>query len=332
MHGGAISLARQFLKLDKIPDVILATDMLNLPVFLSLTRQKLASTPIALYFHENQLTYPWSDHDRDIDKGRDHHYTFINYTSALAADRIAFNSAYHQRAFLDELPGFLKAFPDRREMNLAKALPQKSRVLPIGLEFSRFDQFKRAASAKEGPPVLLWNHRWEYDKNPEAFLKALLHLTKKNLDFRLILLGERYEQYPPAFDEIQKRFADKLLQAGYAESFSAYAQWVCRADILPVTSKHDFFGISVVEAIYCNLFPILPNRLAYPEHIPPAMRGNHLYESQSDLNQQLEAAVININRIRQVRTELFVKHYDWQSLAPEYDQWLTQLAESHQSN
>ena len=61
--------------------------MLNLPVFKSLIK---SNVKIVLYFHENQITYPWSDNDPDIKLKRDQHYGFINYTSALIADEIIF--------------------------------------------------------------------------------------------------------------------------------------------------------------------------------------------------------------------------------------------------
>ena len=40
MAGGAVELANQFLNLDFRPDLILATDMLDLPTFLSLSRKR----------------------------------------------------------------------------------------------------------------------------------------------------------------------------------------------------------------------------------------------------------------------------------------------------
>ncbi|MCS7260957.1 MAG: DUF3524 domain-containing protein, partial [Anaerolineae bacterium] len=96
MHGGAVTLARQFLQMDLTPDCILATDMLDLTTFLALTRPRTWHVPTALYFHENQLSYPWAPHDRDRIKGQDVHHGFINYASALAADVLFFNSAYHR--------------------------------------------------------------------------------------------------------------------------------------------------------------------------------------------------------------------------------------------
>jgi hypothetical protein len=58
MQGGAVTLAEQARALDAYPDLILASDMLNLPAFLGLTRDVFSGIPVVLYCHENQLTYP----------------------------------------------------------------------------------------------------------------------------------------------------------------------------------------------------------------------------------------------------------------------------------
>src|SRR5512145_270643 len=57
MLGGAVTLAEQYLALDVAPDLIVASDMLDLTTFLALTRPVTAHTRTAVYFHENQLTY-----------------------------------------------------------------------------------------------------------------------------------------------------------------------------------------------------------------------------------------------------------------------------------
>src|SRR5438093_8004810 len=81
MQGGAVTLARLFLDSGLSPDLIVASDMLDLTTFLALTREKTAHVPTAVYFHENQLTYPPGPRQK-----RDLHYGFINYASALAAN------------------------------------------------------------------------------------------------------------------------------------------------------------------------------------------------------------------------------------------------------
>ncbi len=131
MYGGAVSLSKLFLASDLQPDLILATDMLDLTTFLALTRKRTASTPTALYFHENQITYPWSPSDQDIQLGRNNQYGFINFTSALAADAVFFNSRYHQRSFLGALPDFLRQFPDHRELEAIEQIRKKSEVLSL---------------------------------------------------------------------------------------------------------------------------------------------------------------------------------------------------------
>ena len=61
MHGGAVTMARKAIQAvgeGFVPEVILATDYVNLPAFLALTRPHLTDMPVLLYLHENQLTYP----------------------------------------------------------------------------------------------------------------------------------------------------------------------------------------------------------------------------------------------------------------------------------
>ena len=131
MQGGAVTLANKArdLQLEGFtPDVIFATDMVNVPAFLALTRDFLADTPIVLYFHENQLTYPLKE-----DQERDYTYAYINYLSALAADRVVFNSQFHYDEFFDALPDLLRRFPDYTHLRTAQKVRQKSEVIHLGL-------------------------------------------------------------------------------------------------------------------------------------------------------------------------------------------------------
>ncbi|MEZ4484796.1 MAG: DUF3524 domain-containing protein [Syntrophotaleaceae bacterium] len=284
MHGGAVTLARQFLERQEAVDLILASDMLDLTTFLALTRSRSATVPSILYFHENQLTYPWSPRDGDPGKRRDAHYGFVNYASALAADRVLFNSHYHRQAFLEALPGFLGAFPDHRETAGIAQIAAKSQVLPLGLDLQRFEVHRPLPEADpERPPLLLWNHRWEYDKNPQEFFQALFLLQDQGLDFQVAILGESFAEQPPIFAEARDRLGERVVQFGYAADFADYARWLWRADILPVTAIHDFFGISVVQAMHCDCHPLLPKRLAYPEHVPPALQAEYFYDDFDDL-------------------------------------------------
>ncbi|MBN1630135.1 MAG: DUF3524 domain-containing protein, partial [Thermoleophilia bacterium] len=88
MQGGAVTLAARAASAahqaahQAAPTVLLATDMLDLTTFLALAGPPLDRTPVLLYFHENQLTYPLPPGvERDLG------YALKNITSALAARR-----------------------------------------------------------------------------------------------------------------------------------------------------------------------------------------------------------------------------------------------------
>lgn len=327
MHGGAVTLARRFLESTAKPDLMLATDMLDLTTFLALTRKATAEVPTAIYFHENQLTYPWSPQDRDPGEQRDAHYGFINFAGALAADALLFNSHYHRDAFNAALPGFLRAFPDHNELGTLPAIAEKSRVLPLGLDLKRLDQYRPGTEAdKAGPPLILWNHRWEYDKNPAEFFQALSILQEEGMDFEVAILGESFKKTAPVFTEAKRRLGDKVVQFGFAENFADYAAWLWRADILPVHSIHDFFGASVVQAMYCNCRPLLPMRLAYPEHIPNAQHPDYFYTDFENLLRRLRSLLQNPGRATSHAPRSCVEHYDWQQLIPLYDEMFEQIA------
>ena len=60
MQGGAITLAKKYNQISLNPDLIIASSMLDLSSFLSLTRDTTSRVKVVTYFHENQLSYPWS--------------------------------------------------------------------------------------------------------------------------------------------------------------------------------------------------------------------------------------------------------------------------------
>lgn len=318
MYGGAVSLAEQFNHSKLKPDLIVATDMLDLNVFLSLTHKKIKDTPVYIYFHENQLTYPWSATDSSVVEKWDRHYAFKNYASALAADRVLFNSAYHKNSFIEALPKFLDGFPDYKLKDTLNNINAKSQTLHLGLDLGYFDQYNDGIE-KEGDALILWNHRWEYDKGPEKFFQVLMSLKEKGIRFNLAVLGESYEKKPDIFAEAKEVLKDHIVHWGYTQSREEYAHWLHKADILPVTSHQDFFGGSVVEAMYCDTVPLLPKRLAYPEHIPEDLHPTFFYEDIQDLEKRLQKLIINIKIIRKQNIMQYVASYDWKSIISRYD-------------
>ena len=327
MHGGAVTLANKFNKINWRPNLIIATDMLDFTTFLSLTRKKTYNIPAIIYFHENQISYPWSPNDIDVKKNRDSHYGFINYSSALSSDHILFNSNYHMNTFMNELNPFLKNFPDHNELDSINIIKRKSKTLHLGLDLKRFDLKK---IKKKEKPSILWNHRWEYDKNPELFFSILEKVKNEGYKFNLIVIGENFSQSPEIFDRAKKNFKDELIHWGYAKTFELYAELLWRADILPVTSNQEFFGISVMEAIYCGNWPILPNRLTYPELLPEVNHKENIYQDEKDLYKKIINAIVNIENIRRTRLSSIASKFSWDIMVPVYDDFFSNVSLEYQ--
>ena len=328
MHGGAITLAQDFRDMNESFDLILCSDFLNLPVFKALAQDSIGNTPVAMYFHENQITYPWPEHDPDRQMGRDLHYHYINQTSALCSDWCYFNSAYNRDSFIDGVEEYLKKMPDHQNLFTLDTIKEKSSVLHLGCELTKFNKYKDVE--KSSVPNILWNHRWEYDKNPESFFKILYKLKDRRVNFNLIVLGESFSKYPEVFDEAKEKLKNNIVQFGYCDSFEEYAKWLWRSDIMPVTSNQDFFGVSIVEGAYCNAYPILPNRLAYPEIFDISSNPEIFYNDEKDLMNKLKEAIIRTERLKNFSG--IAREHDFNSVAKKYDNEFNLLIKSAEAN
>ena len=289
MHAAAITLSGLFDSLNYAPDVLIVSEMMDVALFKALiSKAGHGHLPILLYLHEIQLCYPISASDEDLKKHFDNHYAFINYTSALAADQLIFNSTFHRDVFLEALPRFLKGFPKPNTIEYHPQLAPKSTGIDPGMAFRKMKPDQGYDNAQ---PIILWNHRWEYDKNPGLFFATLAQLNDLRVDFHLVVLGKSFDNIPKEFAQAREQFSDKILQWGQVQSINDYYTWLDRSDIVVSTSLQDFFGISVVEAIYHRCWPILPNRLAFPEHIPAGLQSECLYDNDADLLPLLRRAV-----------------------------------------
>ena len=333
MEGGAVTLAKKAKDaLDEgfAPDLIFASDMVNLPAFLSLTRPQLSDVPVLLYFHENQLTYPLPE-----DRSRERAYPNINYLSALAADRLVFNSEFHVEEFADALPLLLRDFPDFTNLHTVQQIRDKSQVLHLGMDLRAHDEYdtERTARSAGEPLVVLWNQRWEYDKNPEAFFRTMNRLDDAGYDFRLILAGKHFREQPEEFERAFERYAERILHYGYAEDFAEYSRLLHRADLVVSTSIHEFFGVAIQEAIYCGCHPLLPNRLSYPELIPdslhrPLLHAPVLYEDDDELYEYLAALLGGDERPLPTATLRDIpERLDWSNHIENYDALFESVAE-----
>jgi glycosyltransferase involved in cell wall biosynthesis len=319
MRGAGMLLASRARKRRQPWDVVMASDMMNLAEFRALSG--LADRPHLLYLHENQLDYPLPENDR-----ADLHYGFINLASAQAAERLVFNSRTHRDAFLAAIPRHLSAMPDCKLPDPVPGLRRRGRVLPVGCELHWLR--RHAAGAGDGgPPVILWNHRWEFDKDPDTFFAVVDSLAESGLEFRLILAGECSQVKPKAFLAARQRHKSRILSYGYVPSRQDYARLLGRADIVVSTAVQENFGVSVVEAMACGAWPLLPHRLAYPEVLPAPWHEDCLYTGAEDLKARLTRLLKGTLPAASRRDELGRRmlRYDWASLIGSYDDMVSGL-------
>lgn len=292
-----LSAAELGARVESRPDLILASSMMDLAEFQQAAG--LGDVPTLLYMHENQLTY---DRARpDLERGA------INWRSVLAADRTVFNSRFHLEDFFGTV-GLVEAdhalIEDRRK---------RAAVLPVGIEIDpRLEPPRRDADA----PVILWNHRWEGDKVPLAFVEAIEALG--DLPFRLLLLGNGSDSNrlrPRLVD----RDPDRVIYSGHAPP-QEYPDLLRLSDIAVSTAAQEFFGVSVAEAMAAGAIPLVPNRLAYPELLGSSLRSC-LYQPGTLANRLRDLLADPVSRAA-LRTgaKAAGARFGWRTVAPRYDE------------
>jgi glycosyltransferase involved in cell wall biosynthesis len=298
-------------------DIIFCSDMLNLAEFLGLAPPGIRSLPVVAYFHENQLTYPVR-----FESERDYQFAMTNMTTALAADEVWFNSAFHRDSFLGALEVFLKRMPDNQPFDAIERISLKSRIQSPGVE-----KIEITKKPRTGPIRILWAARWEHDKNPEEFFEALKILKQRQIDFRLSVIGESFRDRPEVFDWAKDFFAGQIDRWGYQEAQSDYYAALAEADVIVSTADHEFFGISVVEAILAGVCPVLPKRLAYPEILGLAENqgaGEFFYENGAA---GLATKLIELAQSESLNNASdIVERFEWSKRATEMDDALESLA------
>lgn len=314
MSAAAVELAEKANGLERLPDVFLVSDLIDVCDFKALLKPGLREVPVVLYMHENQVVYPFQTTGEE--RNRDRHYGMVNYKSVLCADEIWFNSQFHKDIFCREMKTFLSPFPESsRHINRLEKKITVSYVVPLGIDTAELESMRKPADEK---PTILWNHRWEFDKNPTLFFDALVQLDKDGLDFDLIVCGEQYSQQPPVFEEMRIRLAKHIIHWGYYDSRADYVRALWQSNILPVTSNQEFFGLSVMEAAYCGCTPVLPNRLSYPEIYPQSV----FYKADNELYGKLKELIQTRNYLDVSKT---LGNFAWEQVAQKYEEGFTRL-------
>lgn len=304
---------REFREGDRFFDTVLCSTFVDVAVLRALVQQLPGwnrETRFCTYFHENQFVYPGRINAYSL-----HQFTSINFMTAVTSDSVAFNSCYNRDTFLDASLNYVKKASDMSLSHIHRQVREKSIVLYPGMNYQQIDSVRQRKT--HDVPVIVWNHRWEYDKNPEEFFRVLHSLQKKGVPFELILLGQSFKKRPDCFEDARQTFRDRIVHYGFAESHEDYAKLLQRGDVVISTSNHEFFGISILEAVRAGCYPLLPKRLSYPELFP----AEYLYRD-GELETKLEKVLQNRNTLSEEKSFLLTDQYDWKNTGDRYRAWL----------
>lgn len=324
LRGGALTLAERAAEVVAAhgpPDVVLASSMLDVAAFAGLSRTWLGRTPVALYLHETQparaaLTGEPIDDDM----------AYRNWTSMVAADHVFVNSAFHRDALFGALPELLLRPPDERHDHLLAGVRARTSLLPVGVDVGAVAG-EHPGRDGDGAPIVLWSHRWDHDKAPELFFRALRRLDHEGLAFRVALVGANARADPREFSAAEERFGSRLVHAGHLPR-DDYVRLLGRSSIVVSTAVHEFFGVAMVEAMAAGAVPLLPRALSYPEIVPRRFHDAVLYGAYGDMVRRLRAVLEDLPSARAAVDGLAaaMDRFDWAALAPAYDAALEAVA------
>lgn len=253
------------------PAHLLATSMVDLATLKGIM-PALAGVPTSLYFHENQFAYPVS--------GGQHNSVdplMVQLYSALASDELLFNSQYNRDSFVQGIDALLAKMPDHVPSGIGERLLAKSHILPVPVA-SIAPQAKR--------PLIVWPHRWEYDKAPERFEAILTLLASEDVPFELALLGARGKKVAAALANIRRKFAGHIVADGRV-SRAEYEILLGQAKVVISTAIHEFQGLAMLEAVSAGAVPVVPDALCYPEQYPAVCR----FSSDADAVSRIKLAL-----------------------------------------
>lgn len=322
MRGAALEFAGRLRDGRVRPDVLFVTSMVDL-AHLKAALPELP--PALLYFHENQAAYP--GRPGEPGEERDLQFAFTHLASVAAADRVAFNSAFQRRAFLEGMGEILRRMPDARPLWVLERAARISEVLPLGIEVGALPP--RPGPEPGTPPLVLWNHRWEHDKAPEVFFRVLEGLAAEGVAFRVAVAGESFREAPAVFPRAREALGRRVAHWGFVPDRAAYLGLLARADVVVSTARQENFGLSMLEAACAGAHPLAPDALSYPEVFPREWHGRCLYRDEEDLRRRLRRLLEGgEDRLGPGELRRGLARYDWQERGTGFDRLLAQVSKS----
>jgi glycosyltransferase involved in cell wall biosynthesis len=169
---------------------------------------------------------------------------------SLCADAVIFNSD-HAARMADE------SFRDLLSPQAADDIKAKSATFRFGLIAG--DEPTAPATAGDAPPVIIYNHRFEAYKLPDATFNAIAGARSR---------GHKFEVW--ATQTTGQMTSDYAIdRAVGAPKRADYLRAIAVPGINTVNSVHETFCISMLDSIAIGHLPVAPDAITFPELVPP---------------------------------------------------------------
>ena len=235
-------------------DLLFTSEAMNLTSLFQLMPQ-VARKPSVVYFHDNQLPDAGANADAPLN--------LVNLNTAAAATEIWFNSAWHQKAFVDRAAAVLER---HEELGGLEALWEVQRKMVLVVPPVDLGAVHAAAAArhKRDPAALFVETR---GGDVGLLNGALAILRERGRAVRLMTVGP-----------VAALPADVPRQALPETDDAAHARGLCEAGVIVSVKPGAASDFLVVRGLAAGCRPVLPASGFYPELLPAGLQRSAMYD------------------------------------------------------
>ena len=209
---------------------------------------------------------------------------------------MVWNSQYNRDSFVSAVRDLLdrctfpvdRGWSDRLHARSSIAWPPvgpglEGMLKPAALHNQRKSDYRDRGTGGREVVRVVWPHRWEHDKGCRELEQLIARCREDEaIDFRWSILGHRFREIPEEMVRIGEVHREVLEHFGGPVDRTRYLEVLRESDWVCSTARHEFFGIGVAEALLAGCLPWLPDRLSYPELVPPEHEGMTPWSTVAD--------------------------------------------------
>lgn len=135
------------------------------------------------------------------------------------------------------------------------------------------ESFNKKQSSNKKQQVI-FPHRLQTDKGIEDLLEIIKRLS--NINFLITTPQSKRKSYTDKIHNTISSYSN--VSFAYNVDNNNIAKYLAQSQIVLSCSRQETFGYSIMKAIACDCYPVLPNRASYPEFFSSEFLYNNIDE------------------------------------------------------